>query len=192
MTTGGDNMKTKDLKDLFPNADKEVIQVIVNGRDLLRKYNINTDDRFRMFLAQMAHESGGFRHLEELSYKNTTFEKKYGNTTRVGKILGNTEPGDGHKYRGRGIIQLTGRWNYEFYGRFIEEDLQNHPELAKSPYIAFKVALAYWSTRGVNKGADLQDVKVSTKLINGGYNGLKDRQRIYDMLKDVKMDDYLK
>ncbi len=182
----------KSIKDLFPRANDEVCQIVLNGRRFFAQYGITTDAQFQMWLAQMAHESAGFKHLRELSYRNTTFEEKYGRQTRVGKILGNTEPGDGEKYKGRGIIQLTGRWNYTFYGDRISEDLVSHPELAQQPFIAFKLSLAYWKQRNVGQAADQQDVRAATKLINGGSNGLKDRERIYKMLEFIKMLDYVR
>ena len=177
--------KSRSLKYYFPLADQEIIKVISDGSHYFERAKINTDDRMRMFIAQMAHESAGFNRLRELKYRNSTFEDKYGHKTRVGKILGNTEPGDGDKYFGRGIIQLTGRWNFISYGATIGEDLENHPELAENPFIALKIACAYWERRGVNKAADKGDVRHATKLINGGHNGLRDREALYKRLKDV-------
>ena len=175
----------KNLKYYFPLANQDIIKVISDGSHYFERAKINTDARMRMFVAQLAHESANFSRLEEMKYRNTTFEEKYGYKTRVGKILGNTKSGDGEKYHGRGIIQLTGLWNYVSYGATIGEDLENHPELAAEPFIALKIAVAYWHRRGVNKAADKGDVRYATKLINGGHNGLRDREAIYKRLKDI-------
>lgn len=177
--------KSKGLKYYFPLANKDIITVISDGSHYFERAKINTDDRMRMFIAQMAHESANFSRLKEMKYRSTTFEEKYGHKTRVGKILGNDKPGDGDKYSGRGIIQLTGKWNYVSYGATIGEDLENHPELAENPFIALKIAVAYWERRKINKAADIGDVKYATKLINGGHNGLRDREALYKRLKDV-------
>ncbi len=177
------------MKDYFPDITKDLNLAITHGHSLFVKYGLNDDKRIHMFMAQMAHESAGFTRLTERAYKNITFEEKYGHTTRVGQILGNNNPGDGGKYFGRGIIQLTGKWNYNYYGARIGEDLIDEPELASKPYIALKLALEYWKRRKLNTAADDMDVRRATKLINGRYNGLKDRQMIYDRLDGVKYTD---
>jgi putative chitinase len=182
----------KHIIDLYPKCNPELNRRIPNCRHLFDEYEVNTDDRFRMFIAQCAHESIGFSRLFEIRYKSISFEDKYGMHTRVGKILGNHQYGDGEKFRGRGIIQLTGRWNYENYGNKIGEDLIEEPDLAAQPYIALKLALAYFHARGVNKAADNKDVVKACKLINGGKNGLKDRLHQYKKLKGIKFEDYVK
>lgn len=180
-----------ELKALFPSAREDVLQAIVDSKDLFDKYEVNTDARFRMYLAQMAHESNRFKSLKEKRYRNTTFEEKYGLGTRVGRILGNTEVGDGEKFHGRGIIQLTGRWNYKHYGHLAHVDLLSSPESACEPVIAVLISLAYWKAKKVNDAADAGDVKRVTKKINGGYNGLKDRESLYNRLKSVSYDDIM-
>lgn len=181
----------KTLHNLFPQADFKIVQLVQKGRELFEKYEVNTDRRFRMFLAQMAHESGEFRYFKERGYYNKSFEDMYGYKTHSGKILGNTLPGDGEKYKGRGIIQLTGKYNYTFYGMKVGVDLVNHPDRAAEPKVALEVALCYFQNRGCNKAADKQDVTKVTRLINGGKNGLKDRQRLYKMLEGVRINDYM-
>lgn len=176
------------LKQLFPGAREDVLTAISDSRDLFEQYGVNTDDRVRMFLAQMAHESNRFKSLKEKRYRNTTFEEKYGQNSRVGRILGNNQPGDGEKFHGRGIIQLTGRWNYNHYGNLAGIDLIDSPEKACEPRTAVLIALAYWKSKSVNKAADKADVKQATKLINGGYNGLQDREKLFLKLRDVDMD----
>ena len=119
-----------------------------------------------MFLAQMAHESGNFRYDEEI-HDGSDYEGR--------SDLGNTQPGDGKRYKGRGYIQLTGRANYTHYGKKLGVDLAGNPELAKRPDIAADVAVAYWKERVDREAARKGDVKTVTKNINGGYNGLQDR-----------------
>jgi putative chitinase len=122
------------------------------------------------FLAQTSHESGGFQYVRELG-KDSYFAKYEGR-----KDLGNTQPGDGLKYKGRGFIQLTGRANYEHFGKAINEDLINNPELAEKPDIAAKLAVAFWKERVKPKVKDFNNTEAVTKIINGGYNGLEDRK----------------
>ena len=119
-----------------------------------------------MFLAQMAHESDNFKHAEEI-HDGSDYEGS--------KILGNTQPGDGKRYKGRGYIQLTGRWNYGHYGKMVGVDLIKNPELAADPKVAADVAIAYWKERVNREAAKQGDVERVTYDINGGYNGLQDR-----------------
>ena len=128
-----------------------------------------------MFLAQMAHESGNFRYDEEI-WGPTPAQKGYEGRSD----LGNNQPGDGYKYRGRGYIQLTGRANYRQYGKLLGVDLENNPDLAKDPNIAARVAIEYWKRRVNRTAAQKGDVKTVTYNINGGYNGLADRIQKYE------------
>ena len=169
-----------------PYADPKVKAAILDNLPLLIEAGINSPARIKMFLAQMAHESMGFSRLEEVR-SDTSSERKYGHTTRVGKILGNTEEGDGAKFKGRGIIQLTGRYNYDKYGKKLGLDFIRKPELAAKPHIAVKVAVKYWQDKNLNEWADAGDVKTVTKRINGGYNGLADRTKRYESLRGVKI-----
>ena len=120
-----------------------------------------------MFLAQMAHESGNFKYDEEI-HDGSNYEGR--------SDLGNTQPGDGVRYKGRGYIQLTGRANYRHYGKKLGVDLEGQPELAKRPDIAAAVAVGYWNERVNREAARQGDVRTVTKNINGGYNGLADRE----------------
>jgi putative chitinase len=128
-----------------------------------------TDNLLRLahFMAQLAHESGSFRYMEEIA-SGAEYEGR--------KTLGNTRPGDGKRYKGRGPIQLTGRANYRTFGRRIGIDLERHPEIAAVPSIGLHTALEYWDDRGLNALADRDDVLAITRKINGGTNGLADRK----------------
>lgn len=159
-----------------------------------------TDPKERaMFMAQMDHESGGFRSMEEnLKYSADglmkTFPRHYksmadaqrdaGNPEAIanrvyGGRLGNTGAGDGYKFRGRGMIQLTGKANYEEAGKALGLDLANNPDLAADPDVAAKIATWYWQSKGVGQAARQGDVTSATRRINGGVNGLADRQAKY-------------
>lgn len=99
------------------------------------------------FLAQASHETLDFKELEEIGSLEK-FEKKYGPNTSKGKILGNTQSGDGSKYRGRGFLQLTGKYNYDKIGKMLDLDLVNNPGLiSKHPAVAAATAIAYWKWR---------------------------------------------
>lgn len=131
---------------------------------------IDTPVRKAHFLAQLGHESCDLRYCEELA-DGGAYE---GRTD-----LGNTYPGDGPKFKGRGLIQITGRFNYSAYGRHKGRDfvtLANYELLAKDPSLAVDVSCWFWTKHGLNTLADTDDVRAVTKVINGGYNGLADRQ----------------
>lgn len=133
----------------------------------MTRYKITTDLRMAHFIAQLAHESASFRYTEELA-SGDAYE---GRTD-----LGNTQPGDGRRFKGRGLIQLTGRANYAEYSKAAGTDYVAKPQrLASDPFAAVDVACWFWHTRKLNALADADDVKAVTRRINGGYNGLDDR-----------------
>ena len=123
--------------------------------------------RLAHFMAQLVHESGGFRYMEEIA-SGQAYEGR--------ADLGNKMPGDGKRFKGRGPIQITGRANYRQYGRQIGIDIENHPEIAAVPSIGLHLALEYWATKKLNALADVDDLLTITKRINGGTNGLADRK----------------
>ncbi|KQM18373.1 glycoside hydrolase family 19 protein [Novosphingobium sp. Leaf2] len=127
--------------------------------------------RLAHFLAQVSHESGGFRYMEEI-WGPTAAQKGYEGRAD----LGNTQPGDGLRYKGRGPLQLTGRANYRDYGKRLGLDLEGNPALAATPAVGLLIALEYWRSRNLNALADKDDVVGITKRINGGTNGLNDRK----------------
>ena len=140
---------------------------------------ITTRLRIRHFLAQAAHESDRFRTLEE--YGGPAYFARY----EARRDLGNTQAGDGARYHGRGLFQLTGRANYRRYGALIGVDLEGSPERAKEPAISLSIAFAYWRDRGCDAAADADDVVAVTKLINGGRNGLAQRQQLLALAKTI-------
>lgn len=153
-----------------------------------------------MFMAQMDHESGGFKTYEEnLNYSAGGLRKTFGKYFKTdeeaqaaarnpemiankvyGGRMGNVDPGDGYKFRGRGAIQLTGRDNYTKAGDALGLDLVNNPDLAKDPENAAKIAAWYWKSRNVGDAARAGNVEGATRKINGGLNGIDDRRNKYE------------
>lgn len=125
--------------------------------------------RLAHFMGQCAHESGGFRYMEEIA-SGAAYEGR--------KDLGNTEPGDGRRYKGRGPIQLTGRANYRASGRRLGLALEEHPEMVAYPSVGLLVGVDYWADRELNALADRDDLLSITRKINGGTNGLEERRRL--------------
>lgn len=148
-------------------------------KSLLAKYGITTPLRLAHFFSQIAHESGGFKYLAELGDKSY-FDKYEGR-----KDLGNTQKGDGYKFKGRGYIQVTGRANYSEISKDLKIDFINNPELLEQEVNAMVSALWFWNKRKLNQFADLDDIKTITKKINGGYNGLKERQEYLTQYKKI-------
>lgn len=167
-------------------------------------FELNTPRRVAHFLAQTSHESGGYRRLEEnLSYSaerlvevwpnrftpalaarcahrpeliaNTVYSSRMGN--------GEADSGDGWKYRGRGILQITGRSSYGACGEYFSLDLLNDPDrLAEDRQMAGLSAGWFWRTNGCNDLADDDDIEALTKRINGGLTGLDQRRALYERI----------
>nr|WP_313635311.1 glycoside hydrolase family 19 protein [Brevundimonas diminuta] len=132
--------------------------------------------RLAHFMGQCGHESGGFRYMEEIA-SGAAYEGR--------ADLGNNQPGDGRRFKGRGPIQLTGRANYRRVGGQIGIDLERHPEIVSHPSIGLLVGCVYWSDRKLNAKADADDLLGLTRAINGGANGLEDRRRRTAQAKDL-------
>ena len=144
------------------------------------EFGINTQQRQAMFLAQIGHESGGMHYTVEI-WGNTAAQISYEGR----KNLGNTQVGDGFKYRGRGLIQTTGRYNYEATAKALGIDCVNNPDLLAEPENAARSAAWWWQSHNLNKYADADDCRGCTKVINGGYNGLEQRLALYEAAKSV-------
>lgn len=141
------------------------------------RYDIDIPLRRAHFLAQIGHESGDLRYVEELA-DGSAYEGR--------RDLGNTEPGDGPRFKGRGLIQLTGRANYTRYGRAVGQDLvtgDNPKRVAQDLTLAADVAGWFWAVNQLNAPAGADDLRAVTKRINGGFNGLADRQARLDRAK---------
>jgi putative chitinase len=140
-------------------------------------YHVDRPARLPAFVAQVAHESGRFRFLRELG--GATYLARYDGRAD----LGNTEAGDGARYCGRGLIQLTGRKNYRIYGTALGLPLLEQPELASDPAIAARLALEYWQRNDLNDLADEGRFGLITRRINGGTNGAADRLLLWQRAK---------
>ncbi|WP_313452514.1 glycoside hydrolase family 19 protein [Brevundimonas sp.] len=136
----------------------------------LRTAGMWTPLRLQHFLAQAAHETTGFLDMEERG--GPSYFAKYDGRAD----LGNIRPGDGARYHGRGIFQLTGRANYRSMGRTLGLPLEENPVLAADPVVSVRIAVAYWLARNINAKADADDLDGVTRKINGGLNGLADRR----------------
>lgn len=126
--------------------------------------------RIASYLAQVGHESGRLKYLEEIASG-----KAYEGRTD----LGNVHRGDGVRYKGRGLIMVTGRYNYQRCGQWLGIDLESQPQLLSEPEWAVKSSLWFWDVHDLNAYADNDDLRGQTKVINGGYNGYEDRQQLY-------------
>jgi putative chitinase len=164
-------------------------------QETFEKYQINTAKRQACFIGQCMHESGGFKFLKEnLNYSAkalmATWPSRFPDADTAEKYarqpemiankvysgrMGNTEDGDGAKYIGRGLIQLTGKDNYRAFGEAIDEDLVANPQLVEEPRYAALSAGWFWNKRGLNALADAMDVTTLTVRINGGKIGIDDR-----------------
>lgn len=174
--------------------------------DILPKYGITTERRVAHFLSQCAHESGGFKKLEEnLNYSAKALRAVFGryfgappkrdadeyhrqpemiaNYVYMDEFrkykMGNVNPGDGWLFRGRGLKQLTGRHNYTKFGESVGMTAEEAAEYVATPKGAVESACWFWDTNNLNNIADTDDVVRMTKKINGGNIGLEDRQRRY-------------
>lgn len=142
----------------------------------MQEFSITSYLREAAFLAQLAHESGELRYMEELA-SGAAYEGR--------RDLGNTQPGDGKRYKGRGPIQLTGRANYKKYGDLLGLDLINNPTIAATKEVGFRIAGEFWKLNGLNELADQQKFETITRRINGGLNGQPDRVKYYNRAKQV-------
>ena len=142
--------------------------------DAMQANGIDTLNRAAAFVAQLAHESGELRWLEEI-WGPTAAQKRYEPPSDLARRLGNTQKGDGFRYKGRGPIQVTGRFNYQKYGELLGLDLEGDPAQAAQPAVGFAIAGCFWSRNGLNALADAGDFSGITRRINGGQNGAADR-----------------
>ncbi len=177
---GSGDVTPAQLKTIVPGlSDQKAAEVAPHLNRAMAEAGIDSPARKSAFIAQLAHESGGFKYNEEIA-SGRAYEGR--------RDLGNTQPGDGERFKGRGYIQLTGRANYAAAGKALGLDLIKNPELASRPENAARVAAWYWNTRGLNGLADKGNFDGITKRINGGYNGKADRDqyhaRALQVLKD--------
>lgn len=180
-------MLTEDqLLAIFPNA-RPVADVFLPALNTtLPRWEIDNPKRVAAFLAQVGHESGQLRYLKELG--NDRYLSRY-DTGSLAQWLGNTPEadGDGQLYRGRGLIQVTGRNNYQACSRalFGDERLLAQPQMLEQPRWACESAAWFWHSRGLNALADRGEFNRITRHINGGLNGLEDRLALWARAREV-------
>ena len=162
------------LLQILPNAGQSAGVFVPALNTAMNHYQIIGTKRIAAFIAQIGHESGQLKYVKEI-WGPTKAQARYEGRAD----LGNTQPGDGSKYRGRGFIQITGRANYEACGEALGLDLVNHPELLEKPQHACMSAAWFWASRGLNTLADAGQFDTITRRINGGQNGAVDRQMLY-------------
>ena len=146
--------------------------------EAMKQFDIDTPARQAAFIAQIAHESARFAYTKEL-WGPTPAQTRYEGR----KDLGNTQPGDGKRYMGRGLIQITGRANYEDVGKALGMNFIKYPEMLELPMFAAKSAAWWWKSHGLNEMADGNKFKLITRTINGRFNGLDDRLALWDRCK---------
>ncbi len=159
---------------ILPNAGQVAGVFVPVLNTAMNRYQIVGSKRGAAFIAQIGHESGQLKYVKEI-WGPTVAQSRYEGRAD----LGNTEPGDGSKYRGRGLIQITGRANYKACGDALGLDLINQPELLEKPQHACMSAAWFWATKGLSTLADEGKFETITRRINGGLNGLADRQMLY-------------
>lgn len=172
-------------------TQQQLLQILPNARPVagvfvpvlntaMQRYQIVGRKRVAAFIAQLGHESGQLRYVREI-WGPTPAQAKYEGRAD----LGNTQPGDGSKYRGRGLIQITGRANYAACGEALGLDLIIQPELLELPQYAAMSAAWFWKQNGLNDLADRDQFNTITRRINGGLNGLQDRLEIWSRARAV-------
>ena len=162
------------LLQILPNAGPVAGVFVPVLSAAMGHYQIVGAKRVAAFIAQIGHESGQLKYVKEI-WGPTAAQARYEGR----KDLGNTVAGDGSKYRGRGLIQITGRANYMACGEGLGLDLIKQPELLEKPQHACMSAAWFWATRGLNTLADADQFDRITRRINGGQNGAADRQALY-------------
>jgi putative chitinase len=195
------------LQQIFTGAKPENLEKFCDAlNEAMHEFEINTPHREAMFLAQCGHESGQFSLVtENLNYKAETLTKvfpkyfkdvdpndyakqpeKIANRVYANRMgNGDSESGDGYRYRGRGLIQLTGKNNYSACGEALEKDLHSDSDYLATPEGAARSAGWFFQENGCNEVADSDDVVKCTKIINGGTIGLEERTHLYEKAKSV-------
>lgn len=199
----------------MPITQQQLLQILPQARQVagffvpalnaaMARFKINSPVRMAAFIAQVGHESGQLtRMAENLNYSADRLQAVWPNrfdavlaaqvarepeqiaNIAYGGRMGNTLPGDGWKYRGRGLIQLTGANNYRAAGAGLGLDLLNHPELVEQPETAALVAGWFWQSNGLNELADSGQFAKITRVINGGLTGQADRLALRDLAAKV-------
>lgn len=164
-----------DLVKISPYCKRYAEQFVGPLNEAMDEFYINDSKaRESAFLAQIMHESGSLRYVKEIA-SGVAYEGR--------KDLGNVFAGDGIKYKGRGLIQITGRDNYRLCGEALSLPLLDHPELLETPVNACRSAAWFWHDRGLNVLADMGEFDKITRRINGGTNGKAERDSFFALAK---------
>ena len=174
------SITTQNLLLILPNARTQAGVFVSALNTAMQHYQIVGPKRAAAFIAQIGHESGQLCYVREI-WGPTAAQRGYEGR----EDLGNTVPGDGRKYCGRGLIQITGRTNYAKCGEALGLDLISHPELLELPQHAAMSAAWYWKQKGLNDLADQDQFNIITRRINGGLNGLADRLELWEKAREV-------
>lgn len=173
------NLTNNQLKKIYPySTENNIDKYLPFLNKYFELYEVNTFERICAFLAQIGHESGQLRYVEELA-SGKTYEGR--------KDLGNKFKGDGTTFKGRGLIQITGRANYTAISKDLGIDFTANPELLSNSEYAVLSAFWYWRKHNLNKYCTLSesDFKILTRRINGGLNGYADRLNLWNKAKDI-------
>jgi putative chitinase len=168
------------LKKIYPFSTEAKRSIFLpHLNEYMEMYEINNRERIAAFLAQIGHESGQLFYTEEIA-SGKAYEGR--------RDLGNTFKGDGIKFKGRGLIQITGRSNYSEISKAFQVDFLAYPDLLKEPDYATRSACWWWHKRKLNELADNADetsFRKITRIINGGYNGYNDRYKIWKQANKI-------
>lgn len=169
---------------VMPQAKLRAVKFIDFINTAMKTAAIYTPLRQAAFLSQIAEESEELLYTKEL-WGPTEDQKEYEPPSAKATALGNTQVGDGFKFRGRGLIQITGRANYVSMGAYMHIDCVTRPELLETPQYAALSAAYYWLKHNINNMADIGDLQNVTRLVNGGLNGYDRRLAYYDLAKQA-------
>jgi len=179
-TPSGGVLSLGQLKAIMPRLSSSKANAYIGYLNSgMREAHITTCPRKAAFLAQLAHESAQLIYFEELA-SGAAYEGR--------RDLGNTHPGDGRRYKGRGPIQLTGRNNYRAAGKALGLPLEANPKMVATPAVGFRTSLWFWTSHGLSKYADSNTQSgfdTITRRINGGYNGKADRDQYWRKARKV-------
>lgn len=164
------------LLKIMPFAKDRISLFVKPLNDAMAEFEINNEKRIEVFLAQIGWESGQLRYVKELA----SGEAYEGRTD-----LGNVHPGDGVKYKGRGLIELTGLANYIAAMMALGIDCVEHPELIEEPENACRVSAWFWKAHGLNELADIGNFEKITRRINGGLNGETQRIALWEIAQKI-------
>lgn len=170
-------IRADQLAAIMPRAGARAALYLAHLNAAMHEYQIDTPARQAAFLAQLAHESGELRYVRELA-SGDAYEGR--------RDLGNVQPGDGRRFKGRGLIQITGRDNYARCSQALFGDwhvLIDDPAALEQPRNACLSAAWFWWSRSLNVLADAGEFRAITRQINGGFNGLADRLKYWERAK---------